>query len=167
MRQIPLVGPLANGRFTIIDEDDFALVSGHRWEIWQKQPEGQRVNGPYARAHLWRGGRRLHIFMHKFLTGWPRTDHVNHDGLDNQRHNLRPATNAQNNHNQRPQSGTSSRFKGVTWHKQIGKWQASIKVGGKGRYLGVFVSEEDAALAYNAAALEAYGEYAYLNEVAA
>jgi hypothetical protein len=104
--------------------------------------------------------------MHKLITGWPKTDHIDHDGLNNQRSNLRPATTAQNNHNQRPQRNTSSRFKGVTWHKRIGKWQAAIKVADKNRHLGVFPDEEDAARAYNAAAVEAYGEYAYLNEVA-
>ncbi len=99
--------------------------------------------------------------MHKLITGLPATDHRNGDGLDNQRSNLRPANAAQNNHNQRPQVGHSSRFKGVTWHKKVRKWQAAIKVCGKTHYLGCYVSEEEAAAAYAAAALAFQGEYAY------
>jgi hypothetical protein len=89
------------------------------------------------------------------------TDHSDGDGLNNQRSNLRPATTAQNNYNQSPQAGTSSRFKGVTWHKKRRKWQASIKVNGKFHYLGLFSDEEKAARAYADAAIAIQGSYAY------
>ena len=167
MKTVPLHGAKAAGRVALVDDDDYELVSGYRWRVWERRrgPNGA-IWGPYAVASVSsrRGGC---IQMHQLITGWPMTDHRNGNGLDNQRSNLRPATVAQNTQNARPQAGSSSRYKGVTWHKKLSKWQAEIKVGGKHRYLGVFVSEEDAALAYNVAALEAYGEYAYLNEVAA
>ena len=99
--------------------------------------------------------------MHMLITGYPLTDHRNGDGLDNQRHNLRPATNSQNNHNRGPAIGRSSSYKGVHWHKGCRKWQASIRIDGKRRHLGLFASEEDAARAYAEAALEVQGEYAY------
>jgi len=158
---ISLLGKKAAGRLVLIDDADYDLAARYRWYVWEVQRRDGRVDGPYAMATMQRDGRRANVFMHKLITGWPVTDHANGDGLDNRRSNLRPATNAQNNHNQRPQAGHSSQYKGVTWHKQCRKWQAVIRTGGKGRYLGVFVSEEDAAAAYAAAALDIQGEYAY------
>jgi len=162
MREILLGGRVANGRVALIDDEDFELVSQHRWHVFESNSHGCQA-GPYAFATIRVNDRKTKIQMHRLITGYPYTDHVNHDGLDNRRANLRPATNAQNNHNQRPRKSTSSQYKGVTWHRQVKKWQATIKLDGKCHYLGVFVIEEDAAHAYNAAALDAYGSYAYLN----
>jgi AP2 domain len=150
MKTVPLSGKHAAGRVALVDDEDYDLVSQYKWLA---HVDGDRV---YARATS-----KGHVPMHKLITGQPATDHRNGDGLDNQRKNLRPATKAQNNHNQRPRRGTSSRFKGVTWHKQRGKWQAEIKVNGKSRYLGLYASEEEAAAVYAAAALQVQGEYAY------
>lgn len=108
-------------------------------------------------------GREISICMHKLITGWPHTDHINHDGLDNQRANLRPAAAAQNGHNTRPQFNHSSQYKGVTWHRKNKKWQVTIKANGVNRYLGCFAEEIDAAATYDAVALETFGSYAYLN----
>jgi hypothetical protein len=167
VKTIPLHGKNAKGRVALIDDGDYDLVRSRRWTVIERPQPNGRMDGPYAITHFSRDGRRTGVYMHALITGWPKTDHRNGDGLDNQRYNLRPATTAQNNHNQRPRIGTSSRFKGVTWHKKVAKWQATIKLNQRCVYLGVYTSEEEAALAYNAAALEAYGEYAYLNEVAA
>lgn len=98
------------------------------------------------------------------------TDHINHDGLDNQRSNLRSVVQRQNSANQRKRShvnglATSSRFKGVGWHGQQCIWRADIQVNGVRKCLGTFASETDAARAYNKAAVEAFGDYACLNEV--
>lgn len=161
MKTVPLHGRKAAGRVALVDDGDYDLVSGYRWRIHeQKQPNGTAW-GPYARTDGHRDGRRVIILMHQLITGYPKTDHRNGDGLDNQRHNLRPTTTAQNNHNQQPCRGHSSHFKGVTWNKKVSKWQAQIKVSGKSRYLGVFASEEDAARAYVEAALAIQGEYAF------
>jgi hypothetical protein len=160
---IPLAGKDARGRAAIVDDEDYAAVAGYRWRLWERETTG-RTNGPYARARLnMPDGSTPTVFMHKLLTGQERTDHWNSNGLDNRRSNLRAASVAENNHNQRPHALHSSRYKGVTWHRGLGKWQASIKVDGKYRYLGVFVYEEDAGQAYDVAAHEAYGPYAYLN----
>lgn len=101
--------------------------------------------------------------MHKLITGFAETDHKDHDGLNNQRLNLRDATRSQNHANQQPQIKGSSRFKGVYWHKMGRKWLAQIVIKGHRHYLGLYVLEEDAARAYDQAALEAFGEYACLN----
>jgi hypothetical protein len=162
--KIPLTGKRAAGRVAIVDAGDYDLMSTHRWHVREKvRPAGNRW-GPWAvtsaRAE---DGRLTTIAMHTMITGWALVDHVNTNGLDNRRVNLRPATIAQNRHNSRPNHGTSSHFKGVTWHKANGKWQAGIKIDGKNRYLGIFASEVEAARVYDAAALDAFGEFAYLN----
>jgi hypothetical protein len=164
MKEIPLTGTKAAGRVALVDDGDYELVSGHRWRVYERQRPSGTIDGPYARTHWHRGTLHTSIFMHTLITGVPMTDHRNGDGLDNQRLNLRPATHAQNNHNQRPVLGHSSKYKGVTWHRQCSKWQVCITTtDGKRRYLGIFTSEEDAARVYDEAALKAFGEYAYLN----
>ena len=160
IKVVPLYGKYARGQVALVDDKDYDRVMRHRWYAWEKT-RGGRVDGPYATATIRINGRGKQVLMHKLLTGWPMTDHRNGNGLDNRRRNLRPATTAQNNHNQKPRTGHSSRFKGVTWHKRASKWQAAIKVNGKNHYLGVYASEEDAAAAYAAASLKAYGDYAY------
>src|SRR5258708_16286059 len=73
------------------------------------------------------------ISLHRQLTGYPATDHVNRDGLDNRRCNLRPATGSQNAANKGRQSNNTSGFKGVNWND--GAWQASLCVNGRREYL--------------------------------
>lgn len=166
MKTVQLNGAKAAGRVVLVDDEDYELVSQYRWYVFEKEERpGGRPTGPYAMAAPYRDGHKRPFFMHKLITGWPQTDHENHNGLDNRRSNLRPVTTAQNSHNKRPQLNSSSQYKGVTWHRGCRKWQAMINAAGRRRYLGVFTSEEDAARAFNDAALEAYGPYAYLNPV--
>lgn len=99
--------------------------------------------------------------MHNLLTGWALVDHVNGDGLDNRRVNLRPATRSQNQGNRRKFLSTASQYKGVTpWAKDKARWIAVCR---RKKVLGVFNSEAEAALAYDAAARQEFGEYAALN----
>lgn len=167
MRTVQLVGQKAAGRVARIDDGDYELVTRYRWRVIESREADRPVKGPYAMATFYEARRRVDILMHTLITGWPMVDHANGNGLDNQRSNLRPTTTAQNNHNQRPRFGTSSRYKGVTWHKRARKWQASIKVDDRSHYLGLFASEEEAAAAYAAAALKIQGEYAYVARGAA
>ena len=148
---------LVGDDFAFVDDDDFDLVSQH---AWHRAPRKQVV---YARTNLPDGRSE---YMHRLIMGCPdrQVDHRNGDGLDNRRENLRLATNAQNSANQRPRGG-SSRFKGVALCKQTGRWEANIRVNYRQRKLGRFDTEEQAAAAYDAAAAEAFGEYAHLNLV--
>ena len=163
MKTVSLGGKKAAGRVALVDDEDYDLVAGYRWCLWEP-PGKRRPGGPYAAANIkLPDGRCTAILMHKMLTGWRQTDHIDHDGLNNQRSNLRPATQAQNAYNARPTLGTSSQYKGVSWHKTAGKWMAQIAYGRKNRYLGLFLSEEAAAAAYDDAARQLGGEYAFLN----
>ncbi len=92
-------------------------------------------------------------------------DHINGNRLDNRKCNLRLATRSQNLQNSRKRTGCSSRFKGVNWLGQNKRWRARIKVFGKEIALGCFISELEAAEAYNKAAKEHFGDFAKLNEI--
>jgi hypothetical protein len=169
MKAVPLVGTKAAGRLASVDDAEYDLVMRHPWQVLEFTPRrGRRVAGPYAMATIRKAdGHRTVILMHTLITGWPLVDHKDHDGLNNQRSNLRPATHAQNMANRRSVLGSSSTHKGVRWRRDRHKWRAEITVRGVTRNLGHFADEEEAALAYNAAALEAFGEFACLNLVQA
>lgn len=105
--------------------------------------------------------------MHRIMTGWPITDHIDHDGLNNRRSNLRAATRVQNAGNRLPSAGGSSIYKGVYWRKEGSKWSAAIGYTENGRrrtvHLGFFSSETAAAGAYDVAAIAKWGAYALTN----
>jgi AP2 domain/HNH endonuclease len=90
-------------------------------------------------------------------------DHINGNGLDNRRTNLRPATSAENARNRRSQRGSSSPYKGVSWIRSRRNWRANLRVGDRLIHLGSYTDPADAARAYDAAALKYFGEFARLN----
>jgi len=148
---------LTNGRATLVSDEDFHWLSQRKWHL----------NGRgYVTCSLWgkRGGTE--VYMHRLILLAPDTatvDHINHDPLDNRRTNLRLATQSQQNAN-KPKFKGKSRFKGVYRRWDGRKWVAQIKHG-KPINLGSFESEIAAALAYNKAAIEHFGEFAHLNEI--
>lgn len=146
----------------LVDDQDYELVSQYRWHVYEVDRKSGRPNGPYAMTTLWENGQYRHLRMHCLIMGFKGIDHVNHDGLDNQRHNLRQATRTQNNHNQRPQLSAASQYKGVTQPKP-GLWRAHIRIEGRPHRIGDFASEAEAAYAYDAAAREVHGEFACPN----
>src|ERR1700733_9226182 len=137
MRKVPLRGEKGAGMVALVDDEDYERVAKHRWRLH----DGGTKNGRqllYAKTTVSVDGRRRSLFMHKLITDWPRVDHENHNGLDNQRRNLRPATASQNSQNQRAQHGVTSDYKGVCWDPVNGKWRALIVRDGRSRSLGRF-----------------------------
>jgi hypothetical protein len=168
VKAVPLYGRKAAGRVALVDDADYELVMAHRWRVLEKIRLGRVPVGPYARSVVTLDdGRQRTILMHVLITGSRETDHANHDGLDNRRENLRPTTRASNAANARPQIGRSSTYKGVHWHRTRELWRARITVNRRTRQLGEFRDEVEAARAYDAAAREAFGEFACLNFPAA
>lgn len=93
-------------------------------------------------------------------------DHINRDRYDNRIENLRGApSRAFNTVNSVPRSDNTSGYKGVTWHKNVGKWHCSIFKDGKRHYIGIFNDPKEAAKKYNEMAVELFGNFAHLNEV--
>jgi hypothetical protein len=102
-------------------------------------------------------------YLHRILTDAPRgkdVDHINGDGLDNRRENLRVCTRSQNNANRHRSQSRSSPFKGVHFEKCTGRWRAEVHLNGKRHTLGRFDAIEDAAAAYSAKATELFGAFA-------
>jgi hypothetical protein len=149
--------PLSQGLVALVDDEDAERVSSAgKW--FAMHTDGL----VYARANARRpDGGKTSIVMHKFLTGFVRTDHRNGNGLDNRRSNLRPATNGENMRNARRHSDNRSGFKGVSRNR--GRWRARIQVVGGELALGRFDTAEGAARAYDAAALLHFGEFARVN----
>jgi hypothetical protein len=147
---------LRYGGVAVIDDADYPLIADRRWH---RSPDGYAMAGAWSPTER----RMRYVLMHRVILGLPDgvdTDHRDRDRLNNRRSNLRPCNDSQNHANKPKKPGCTSRFKGVTWHRRCRKWQAVV---GSVQYLGLFQNEEDAARAYDAAALARYGEFALLN----
>ena len=142
--------------------------AGDEWLLDWKWTVVQNASGNlYASRWVRSTARRDQLLLHRVVLGAAekvRVDHINGDGLDNRRANLRPATATQNAYNQRVSKNNTSGFKGVVRDKRYGLWQAKIRAGGRYISLGYFRDPEDAARAYDAKAREVCGEYALTNE---
>lgn len=152
------------GGHTLVDEQDVDLAVRYRWTV---TGTGRNL---YAVGTVGRATTSLHRLIAQTPPGL-YTDHANRDTLDNRRSNLRWATPAQNSANTdyRPRPGSTSQYKGVSWNRSRNLWHASINDGPQPgrrsnlRRIGYYTDESEAARAYDAAAREVFGEFAYLN----
>jgi len=157
--------PLTQGKYALVDEADYADLIRHSWCV-SKNTSG--YNGHRKTFYAVRSEKGRATLMHRQVMAAKQgqlVDHINHNGLDNRRSNLRLCSKAENSRNQRGHRGGSSRYKGVSCDRRSAKWQAGISYEGKYHFLGQFDSEIAAARAYNEKARELFGEFAYLNDV--
>lgn len=142
----------------IIDAVDVPLIAGRNWG-WSSR---------YVRTvvYLGKGKRDKQVFLHRHITGAlpdEDVDHIDGDGLNNRRANLRRCTHAQNGANRPAPSSNKSGYKGVSFCRQTGRYRAILGVDGKKFRAGRFDTAEEAARAYDALAKEKLGAFAYLN----
>lgn len=152
--------PLTQGKFAIVDDEDFDWLNQWKWYAARRGKVYYAVRGIRIK------GKRHGIQMHRLILEPPlglEPDHINNDGLDNRRANLRLCTRSQNRANSRKQPNCSSRYKGVSWNKRGRHWTAYITTNYKRRHLGCFDDEEQAAAIYNAAAKAEFKEFAKPN----
>lgn len=163
MKEITLYGKYSS-MAALVDDDDFEELAAYRW-CYRPSKSGRVVWA--ARRVKVEEGTRIQ-YMHTLITGWSPVDHVNRNGLDNRRQNLRPASHGENKANTAKnrtfaKKPCSSIYKGVTWDKEKGKWRAQIVAKKRLHRLGLFVDEIDAAEAYDRAAKELHGAFACTN----
>ena len=152
---------LGQEKFALVDNIDYDKVVNYpyKWRAFSKN------NIWYARAYM---SKNSCIRMHRFILNakaGEQIDHIDGNGLNNCRDNLRFVNNSQQHMNQRKTKNSLSLYKGVDYYKTKKKWRAKIMKNYHSNHLGYFDTEEEAALAYNTAAKVLFGEYAKLNEI--
>ena len=155
--------PLSCGRQALIDAADADLILPRRWHSLP----GRKTRYAFTKVKL-PDGRRTSLYMHRLMMSPPlgmQVDHIDGDGLNNRRSNLRLCTQTENLRYRQKHKNNRGRFKGV--RNANGIWAAFIHLDGADRWLGYFETDEDAAYAYDAAARDAFGEFARLNFPAA
>lgn len=150
---------LSRGFAATVDDEDFDFLNQWKWTAmvtaWTVYAHRRQRNA---------SGKPELVLMHRLIAGTPTgmvTDHIDSDGLNNTRANLRVATQQQNIMNRRPQRGGSCPIKGV-WRDNTAPrkpWRSAIRLNGKLKYLGRFACPKEAGAAYAAAAAELFGEF--------
>ncbi len=155
---------LTNKSFVTIDDDDVDKILIYKW----RRQKGLRTD--YAAKTIYLGDKKWKtILMHRFILGITDPniiiDHIDGNGLNNQKTNLRICTRGENSSNRASKQNGSSKYLGVCAIKRERIWQAHIRKNHQIYYLGRFINEKDAAIAYNNAALKLHGEFARLNVI--
>jgi hypothetical protein len=136
---------LTKGYEAIIDADNAETVGLYNWYALENR------NSVYGVRRYVVDGEKYTSHMHRIIINAPcdmQVDHIDGNGLNNRKSNLRIATNSQNQHNARMRSDNTSGYKGVSFHKPSGLWQARLSVGGVCKSLGYFGCSVDAYDAY-------------------
>ena len=152
---------LTQGEIAIVDDEDYERAIAYKWHVSAGYKEIK-----YARTNIKIGRQRTTLSLHRFILQThedQEVDHINGDGLDNRKSNLRLCTHGQNQQNCRSFKNVKSKYKGVF---PIGdKWTAHIYFNKKLRHLGYYCSENEAAKIYNLFAIKYFGQFARLNSV--
>ena len=155
--------PLTQGKYAVVDPDDYWRLSKHKWYALR--------NGRIfyaARSEKTDNGQKCYLPMHRAVLNVPNNmvvDHINRNGLENRKANLRPATHAHNMRNRAKRSDRTynSKYKGVSQRRDRKLYEAQIRINGRPIFLGRFTDEITAAKAYDRAAQKYHGQFALPN----
>ncbi len=144
---------LTKGKYASVDDEDFEYLNQWKWyaKVAKHTSYACRLNS-----------KNETVWMHRVITQCPDgldVDHINYNGLNNRRDNLRVCTRQQNELHKKPRKG----YKGVFYIKSSNKWMAQIKINYKAHYLGCYSNKKNAALIYDYKAYNLDNEFAYLN----
>lgn len=181
---------LTKGKFAQVDDEDYEWLNQYKWVTITAPTTNYASSSLNAYGTKFLRNREFprkklqRLAMHRILLGasaWQLVDHIDGNGLNNQKSNLRLATIQQNTRNRKNNRNSMSKYKGVTLYRGVNRyrlksgelkvyeprhrWGAKIIINGIQTHLGVFEKEDDAAIAYNNAALKHYGEFARLNVI--
>jgi hypothetical protein len=159
MKMIDISTPKYPNSFTMVDDEDFDILNKHKWHIAKNSKTW------YAQRNVYKPKHGM-IFLHRQILNIPDgmfIDHIDGNGLNNQKANIRVCTKAENCRNARIRGDNTSGYKGVSFHKPTKKWSASIQADKKQKHIGLFQSPQEAAFAWNIAAKEMHKDYAKLN----
>lgn len=152
--------PLSGGQLAIVDEVDYDSVKDYKWHL------NLKTGYVYRYGINPKTGKRGSLYLHRQVMGFPDklVDHENGMKTDCRKKNLRLATPSQSRQNTRKQKKkSSSKYKGVT--RSGNRWRSQLSHNRKHYYLGTYIDENEAALAYNRKAIELFGEFAVINHV--
>lgn len=153
--------PLTKGMHAIVDVCDAELIRQFKWKA-QSREINKTVYASRTLGFL--NGKRPTQMMHRYILGITdngvHVDHIDGNGLNNRRNNLRVCSHAENMWNSAAHKDNSTGLKGIWLDKRINKYCASIRVHGKKRYLGSFDTPLLANDAYRQAAIDLHGEFA-------
>lgn len=159
---------LTRNQFALVDDEDYEYLNQWKWHAMPGRNKyyAQRVEYVYLNGKRSKILHTMHSSIMKLTTKEFVIDHIDGDGLNNQKINLRKCTRLQNSFNRIKQNRkATSNFKGVYWYKSRNCWRAQIMFNRKTIPLGYFNIEESAAIAYNDAAIKYFGEFAKLNSM--
>jgi hypothetical protein len=148
---------LTQGKVALVDDADYECLNRLKW--YAVCNHGHY----YAYREM---SKDKFMLMHRLILNAPAglfVDHRDGDGLNNQRDNLRLATNSQNLFNRGKTKLNTSGYKGVSWNDRKKRWMVRVEANGQSHFVGYFDDPEEAASAYDVAARELHGEFAFLN----
>lgn len=160
---------LTQNKVALVDNADYDYLNQWKWCASYSGSIFYALRAVRPSGFSSSGERRRNLYMHRVILGLKfgdrkQIDHIDGNGLNNQRSNLRFCSQLQNNQNRRKrQTGAISDYKGVNKCPNSPNWNAHIRFNGKKRHLGCFELEKDAAVAYNKAALKYFREFARPN----
>lgn len=154
---------LSKGKVALVDDEYFTALSNYKWHAMK---DGQNW---YACMTIGSKNHQKRLMMHRVILQLEDPtivcDHIDGDGLNNQKLNLRKCSNQENGRNRRVNRTNSTGYKGVLFKPARKMYQASINVNGKFIFGGHFPNAIEAAKRYNELALEHHGEFARLNPI--